>query len=142
MVVSLIALAFVYPVVRVLKRMGFARWWALFFTLLFFPIIGLWILAFAKWPNCPKMRMNRVSNRSFGCFRIPCVWRYPGEATAVSLQSGPILTAIISYHWLLVIGLCANNQSRTNPTLLRRVEWLIAIMPLRLQSMEQAALLK
>jgi hypothetical protein len=34
-----------------LKRIGFSPWWALLCFFPFFAIIGLWALAFIRWPQ-------------------------------------------------------------------------------------------
>jgi hypothetical protein len=52
----LVAMAFiVFPASRILKRMGFSPWFALtlfipFFGLAIGGFIGLWLLAFVRWP--------------------------------------------------------------------------------------------
>jgi hypothetical protein len=43
-------LIFIYPMTKILRRTGYSGWWVL---LLFVPlgnVVGLWCLAFARWP--------------------------------------------------------------------------------------------
>lgn len=47
---TLFAVVFLYPVGVILRRIGYSPFWAL---LAFFPLlnlIGLWIVAFSRWP--------------------------------------------------------------------------------------------
>lgn len=39
-----------FPIGRILMRLGFGVWWLLLFLVPFGPLVGLWLLAFAKWP--------------------------------------------------------------------------------------------
>ncbi|MBJ7318549.1 MAG: hypothetical protein KKG69_04535 [Alphaproteobacteria bacterium] len=39
-----------YPASRVLKRIGFSRWWVVVALIPYVNVVGLWILAFVKWP--------------------------------------------------------------------------------------------
>lgn len=42
----------IYPASRILRKAGFSPWWSL--GLLVVPVgwlIGLWVLAFARWPS-------------------------------------------------------------------------------------------
>jgi uncharacterized membrane protein YhaH (DUF805 family) len=39
--------AILFPLVRILRRMGFSGWWALLVG--FWPV-GLWLLAYNPWP--------------------------------------------------------------------------------------------
>lgn len=39
-----------YPVGRILGRLGYSPWWALLAMVSPLNVIGLWILAFARWP--------------------------------------------------------------------------------------------
>jgi hypothetical protein len=51
---AIVLLIFMTPVVRIITRTGYSGWWSL---LLFIPvvnIVGLWILAFVKWPAIDK----------------------------------------------------------------------------------------
>jgi hypothetical protein len=41
----------VWPIVIILKRMGFSGWWSLIFFVPFGSIVGLWVLARVQWPN-------------------------------------------------------------------------------------------
>ena len=48
------------PVHRILGRLGLSRWWCLiaFFPLLNF--IGLWVLAFVRWPSLDSQSQTRM----------------------------------------------------------------------------------
>lgn len=48
LVVAVIAV--LIPAVVVLRRLGFSAWWAVIAPISPLNIIGLWILAFTKWP--------------------------------------------------------------------------------------------
>jgi predicted PurR-regulated permease PerM len=39
------------PVMRILRRLGYSRWWALITLFPLFQLIGLWVLAFIEWPS-------------------------------------------------------------------------------------------
>jgi H+/Cl- antiporter ClcA len=47
----IIAVIILFPLSKVLRRMGYSGWWAIVFLIPFGALIGLWVLAFAKWPN-------------------------------------------------------------------------------------------
>jgi hypothetical protein len=56
LIVSLYVVLLGYPIVRILKRVGYSAWWVI---LAFIPIanlIGLWVLSFVEWPNVPDNR--------------------------------------------------------------------------------------
>lgn len=39
-----------YPAARILKRLGFSRWWVVLALIPYLNVVGLWLLAFVKWP--------------------------------------------------------------------------------------------
>jgi predicted PurR-regulated permease PerM len=39
-----------YPIARILKRLGFSRWWVVVALFPYLNVVGLWILAFVRWP--------------------------------------------------------------------------------------------
>ncbi|MBX3598233.1 MAG: hypothetical protein KF874_11755 [Rhizobiaceae bacterium] len=43
--------AFVLPLILVLRKAGYSGWWILLFFIPLANIIGLWIFATARWPN-------------------------------------------------------------------------------------------
>jgi hypothetical protein len=50
------------PVARILRRVGFSRWWCL---LCFLPygvgvLIGVWVLAFIRWPALDEITEKRA----------------------------------------------------------------------------------
>ena len=47
-----------FPLGRILLRMGVSVWWLLLFLVPFGPLAGIWALAFAKWPSME----NRVQS--------------------------------------------------------------------------------
>lgn len=50
--VILVALfvVFAWPASRILKRLGISPWWALLAPVTPLNLIGLWILAYIRWP--------------------------------------------------------------------------------------------
>lgn len=43
---------------RVLEKTGFSLWWALLFLVPGINVIGLWVLAFVRWPALDKTPAN------------------------------------------------------------------------------------
>ncbi len=43
--------AYLYPVGRVLRRTGYSAWWAPLYLIPFVNLIGLWTLAYVRWPG-------------------------------------------------------------------------------------------
>ncbi|MNE03566.1 hypothetical protein [uncultured Brevundimonas sp.] len=39
-----------YPAARILRRLGFSRWWVILAFIPYANLLGLWILAFIRWP--------------------------------------------------------------------------------------------
>ena len=39
-----------YPAARILRRLGFSRWWVVAALIPYVNVVGLWVLAFVKWP--------------------------------------------------------------------------------------------
>ncbi len=48
-VLAIIAIWFI-PIARIVHRTGYSAWWVLLAFIPFGNVIGLWILAFARWP--------------------------------------------------------------------------------------------
>ena len=48
-----IAAVVLYPTGRILSRMGFSPFWSILAFIPLFNLIGLWIVAFAEWPEKP-----------------------------------------------------------------------------------------
>jgi hypothetical protein len=42
------------PVARILRRSGRSRWWTIIAFVPLLNLIGLWVFAFARWPNLDK----------------------------------------------------------------------------------------
>ena len=49
-VVGVALLVLGYPIARILQRLGFSRWWTLVALIPYANVVGLWALAFVKWP--------------------------------------------------------------------------------------------
>ncbi len=39
-----------YPTARIMRRLGFSRWWVVVALIPYANVAGLWLLAFARWP--------------------------------------------------------------------------------------------
>jgi len=60
--------AIMIPLGQLLRRIGFSRWWILLSFVPIINIVGLWIIAYAKWP-----RDNRTSDwEAFALFVGAC----------------------------------------------------------------------
>ena len=46
-----ILVAIIWPVVTILRRMGFSGWWSLLFFVPLGSIVGLWIISRTRWPK-------------------------------------------------------------------------------------------
>jgi hypothetical protein len=60
----IILLIVVFPVFRIIKRTGHSGWWTL---VMFFPLlnlVGLWLLAFSRWPA-----LDSIQKPNFGGVR-------------------------------------------------------------------------
>jgi len=42
---------FLYPLGRVLKRIGYSAWWALLWIVPLVNLIALWVVAYQPWPR-------------------------------------------------------------------------------------------
>ncbi|HWW12822.1 MAG TPA: hypothetical protein VN018_09905 [Brevundimonas sp.] len=49
-VVAVVLAVLGYPAARILRRLGFSPWWVLLAFVPYVNLIGLWALAFVKWP--------------------------------------------------------------------------------------------
>lgn len=49
-VIAIIAILVIIPAAMILRRMGFSGWWAIFAPISPLNILGLWVIAFVKWP--------------------------------------------------------------------------------------------
>jgi hypothetical protein len=50
-IITLIVAAVVVPVVKILHRLGYSGWWAALAPISPLNVIGLWVLAYARWPG-------------------------------------------------------------------------------------------
>ncbi len=48
-----VAAVILYPTGRILGRMGFSPFWSILAFIPLLNLIGLWIVAFAEWPEKP-----------------------------------------------------------------------------------------
>ncbi|MDC6177084.1 hypothetical protein [Ralstonia solanacearum] len=48
---AVMALVLLYPIGRILTRIGFSPFWAVLVFVPIFNLIGLWLLAFVAWPS-------------------------------------------------------------------------------------------
>jgi hypothetical protein len=48
--VVLVIAGLLIPIQRILRRAGFSGWWCLLLFVPFVNFIGLWVLAFKRWP--------------------------------------------------------------------------------------------
>jgi len=39
------------PVSRILRRLGFSGWWTILAFIPWINVIGLWVIAFVRWPK-------------------------------------------------------------------------------------------
>lgn len=53
-IILVIALLFVFPIAKIVSRTGLSGWWALLFFVPVVSVIGLWVLAYARWPAIEK----------------------------------------------------------------------------------------
>jgi hypothetical protein len=44
-------IAVIIPVAKILTRLGYSGWWAAVVPIAPLNLIGLWVLAFARWPR-------------------------------------------------------------------------------------------
>ena len=38
------------PIARILTRIGYSKWWTIAYFIPFVNIVGIWILAYSRWP--------------------------------------------------------------------------------------------
>ena len=38
------------PISRILTRIGYSKWWTIVYFIPFVNIVGIWILAYSRWP--------------------------------------------------------------------------------------------
>ncbi|MCD1636034.1 hypothetical protein K7H91_19935 [Martelella mediterranea] len=51
MILVIFAVGYIWPVTIILRRMGYSPWWALLTVVSPLNMIGLWVLARARWPR-------------------------------------------------------------------------------------------
>ena len=49
-------IVFAVPGAIILRRLGFSRWWVILAMLPYVNIVGLWVLAFVRWPALDRSR--------------------------------------------------------------------------------------
>ena len=47
---AVMTIVFAVPGAIILRRLGFSRWWVILAMLPYVNIVGLWVLAFVRWP--------------------------------------------------------------------------------------------
>jgi len=52
-IVAAVLALFGFPMVRILRRMGFSGWWTILAVIPWVNVIGLWVIAFIRWPADP-----------------------------------------------------------------------------------------
>ena len=50
-----VVLLIIYPVGRILRRLGFSPFWSVLVFIPLLNLLSLWILAFADWPTTRKV---------------------------------------------------------------------------------------
>jgi ABC-type Fe3+ transport system permease subunit len=45
------------PIARILTRIGYSKWWTIVYFIPFVNIIGIWILAYSRWPAVDRARI-------------------------------------------------------------------------------------
>jgi hypothetical protein len=58
LIVILIVTLFALPVIKILHRMGYSGWWVLIGVISPLNIIGLWYLAYSRWPSEDRTNSN------------------------------------------------------------------------------------
>lgn len=51
------------PIAKILGRLGFSKWWTIVYFIPFVNIVGIWILAYVRWPAVNR-EQERRSGRS------------------------------------------------------------------------------
>ena len=46
-----------FPIARILSRIGFSKWWTIVYFIPFVNIVGIWILAYSRWPAVDRARI-------------------------------------------------------------------------------------
>ena len=54
----LVLVVFGVPIAQVLHRAGHSRWWTLLAFVPLLNLVGLWVFAFARWPNLDDVRAS------------------------------------------------------------------------------------
>lgn len=60
--VTLLFAVFGYPVSRILKRLGFSRWWTLVAFIPYVNVAALWVFAFIRWPITQKPTSQKLES--------------------------------------------------------------------------------
>jgi hypothetical protein len=48
--VILFVVAIGIPIAKILGRLGFSKWWTIVYFIPLLNIVGIWILAYVRWP--------------------------------------------------------------------------------------------
>jgi hypothetical protein len=57
LIVIFFIVALSIPIARILTRIGYSKWWTLVYFIPFVNIIGIWILAYSRWPAVDRARI-------------------------------------------------------------------------------------
>jgi len=55
--VIFLVVALSVPIARILTRIGYSKWWTIVYFIPFVNIIGIWILAYSRWPAVDRARI-------------------------------------------------------------------------------------
>ncbi|MGC1763721.1 MAG: hypothetical protein WA769_12330 [Pseudolabrys sp.] len=44
------------PIARILTHIGYSKWWTIVYFIPFVNIVGIWILAYSRWPAVDRTR--------------------------------------------------------------------------------------
>ncbi|MFZ4165690.1 hypothetical protein [Brevundimonas sp. NPDC058933] len=53
---AVMTIVFAVPGAIILRRLGFSRWWVILAMLPYVNIVGLWVLAFVRWPALDRSK--------------------------------------------------------------------------------------
>ena len=60
-VVGLFYVIFGIPFARIVRRVGLSRWWSVLTIIPMINLIGLWTLAYMRWPTIDDARITRAA---------------------------------------------------------------------------------
>jgi len=60
LIVIFFVVALGIPIAKILSRIGYSRWWTIVYFIPFVNIIGIWILAYGRWPALDAPSIARM----------------------------------------------------------------------------------